>query len=63
MSAREQYLHEQRVKAERPIGRDPWPDDELPSWGSILAGLAFMAALALGLWLLPFVVAALRGLP
>jgi hypothetical protein len=31
MSAREQYLHERRVKAERPIGRDPWPDDELPS--------------------------------
>jgi hypothetical protein len=62
VSAREQYLHERHEKAERPIGRDPWPDDEPPSWGSIIGGLAFIAALALGLWLLPFVSEALRGI-
>ncbi len=60
MSAREQYLHERRLKADAPINRDPWPDDDLPSWSEILGGLALMLALAACYWLLPFAVAALR---
>jgi hypothetical protein len=61
MSAREQYLHERRLKAGEPIGvLRPREDDSLPSWGEILGGLAFMVQLAGCYWLLPFAVAALR---
>jgi hypothetical protein len=64
MSAREQYLHERRLKAGEPIDayHQP-PDNDLPTWGEILGGLALMFGLALGLWLLSFAVPALRGLP
>jgi hypothetical protein len=61
---REQYRHEQRLKAGRPVDARFRPqDDDLPSLLDILGGLAFMAALAACLWLLPFVAAALRGTP
>ena len=50
-------LQEQYLRAIRPR---PWPDDDLPSWAEILAGLALMIALAACYWLLPFAVAALR---
>lgn len=61
MSAREQYLHERRLKAGQPIGiLRPREPESLPGWGEILGGLALMIALAACYWLLPFVVAALR---
>lgn len=75
--AREQYRRERSPKVGQPIDAylDRYPDykdlpppdaydpdyEDLPSLWEIFTGLAFMVALAAGLWLLPFVADALRG--
>lgn len=61
MSAREQYRRERSPKVGQPIEPCRAPEDDLPSLFDFIGGLAFMVALAAGLWLLPFVADALRG--